>query len=136
MIELLKKYNIDYCVHGDDIITAADGTDCYQEVKDAGIFKTIPRTAGVSTTDLVGRMLLMTKSHHSDLESLDAVIFYFFPFMAPFLIQILQMASPTCLLPALTPRFLSSKQVPNKLFNSLTEEILRFPFRSFFSLIF
>ena len=83
MIELLKKYNIDYCVHGDDIITAADGTDCYQEVKDAGIFKTIPRTAGVSTTDLVGRMLLMTKSHHSDLDSLDAVIFYFFPFMAP-----------------------------------------------------
>lgn len=27
---------------------------------------TIPRTEGISTTDIVGRMLLMTKSHHSN----------------------------------------------------------------------
>jgi ethanolamine-phosphate cytidylyltransferase len=28
------------------------------------MFRTIPRTEGVSTTDIVGRMLLMTKEHH------------------------------------------------------------------------
>jgi len=63
-LEMLNDYNIDFCVHGDDIVTSADGTDCYDEVKRAGKFKTVPRTKGVSTTDLVGRMLLMTKSHH------------------------------------------------------------------------
>lgn len=36
-----------------------------REVGDqAGKFRTIPRTEGVSTTDIVGRMLLMTKEHH------------------------------------------------------------------------
>ena len=29
-----------------------------------GKYKTVPRTEGISTTDLVGRMLLMTRSHH------------------------------------------------------------------------
>jgi ethanolamine-phosphate cytidylyltransferase len=63
-LEMLNKYEIDYCVHGDDIVTSADGVDTYHEVKKAGRFKTVPRTRGVSTTDLVGRMLLMTKQHH------------------------------------------------------------------------
>jgi len=65
-MDMMRKLNIDYCVHGDDLIVTADGTDCYAEAKKAGMFRTIPRTKGVSTTDLVGRMLLMTKSHHSD----------------------------------------------------------------------
>lgn len=30
-----------------------------------GKYLTIPRTEGISTTDIVGRMLLMTRSHHS-----------------------------------------------------------------------
>lgn len=34
-LEYLDRYNCDFCVHGDDITTSADGTDCYQEVKDA-----------------------------------------------------------------------------------------------------
>lgn len=42
----------------------ADGTDCYQAVKDAGLYKECKRTEGVSTTELVGRMLLMTRDHH------------------------------------------------------------------------
>ena len=41
----------------------ADGVDTYQIVKDQGRYKEFKRTAGVSTTDLVGRMLLVTKSH-------------------------------------------------------------------------
>ncbi|KAI7898659.1 uncharacterized protein BX663DRAFT_538434 [Cokeromyces recurvatus] len=64
-VEILKEHNIDFCVHGDDITTMADGTDCYQAVKDAGLYRECKRTQGVSTTELVGRMLLMTRDHHN-----------------------------------------------------------------------
>ena len=56
-LEYLDKYNCDFCVHGDDVTTMADGTDCYQKVKEAGRYKECKRTLGVSTTDLVKRML-------------------------------------------------------------------------------
>lgn len=62
-VETLDKYNCDFCVHGDDITLSADGKDTYEEVKSAGRYKECKRTAGVSTTNLVGRMLLMTKEH-------------------------------------------------------------------------
>lgn len=52
------------CVVGDDMSTTADGKDAYAEVKEAGRMKIVKRTEGVSTTDLVGRLLLMTKNHH------------------------------------------------------------------------
>ncbi|KAL5281171.1 Pect family protein [Megaselia abdita] len=62
-LETLDKYNCDFCVHGDDITMTADGKDTYQFVKDAKRYKEVSRTAGVSTTDLVGRMLLLTRNH-------------------------------------------------------------------------
>lgn len=62
-LETLDEYNCDFCVHGDDITMTADGTDTYHIVKDAGRYKECQRTQGVSTTDLVGRMLLMSKAH-------------------------------------------------------------------------
>lgn len=62
-VEMLDKYNCDFCVHGDDVTTLADGTDCYMEVKRAGRYKECKRTQGVSTTELVGRMLLMSSEH-------------------------------------------------------------------------
>ncbi|KAI9314965.1 hypothetical protein BX666DRAFT_1965236 [Dichotomocladium elegans] len=68
-VEILREHNIDFCVHGDDITTMADGTDCYQAVKDAGLYRECKRTQGVSTTELVGRMLLMTREHHKRNES-------------------------------------------------------------------
>ncbi|RUS34869.1 hypothetical protein BC938DRAFT_478120 [Jimgerdemannia flammicorona] len=71
-VEILDKYNVDYCVHGDDITTMADGTDCYQAVKDAGRYRECKRTQGVSTTELVGRMLLMTRDHHKRKTSVGA----------------------------------------------------------------
>lgn len=37
--------------------------DSYQNVKDANRYREFKRTSGVSTTDLVGRMLLATRSH-------------------------------------------------------------------------
>ena len=62
-IDTLDKYNCEFCVHGDDITLTADGNDTYAAVKAAGRYKECKRTAGVSTTNLVGRMLLMTKEH-------------------------------------------------------------------------
>eukprot|EP00696_Hemimastix_kukwesjijk_P014568 gnl/Hemi2/28603_TR9482_c0_g1_i1.p1 gnl/Hemi2/28603_TR9482_c0_g1~~gnl/Hemi2/28603_TR9482_c0_g1_i1.p1 ORF type:complete len:689 (+),score=210.55 gnl/Hemi2/28603_TR9482_c0_g1_i1:133-2067(+) len=63
-LALLNELDIDYCVHGDDMPTNPDGTSTYAETIKAGKLKIIKRTAGISTTDLVGRMLLMTTSHH------------------------------------------------------------------------
>ena len=50
-------------VHGDDITSDSGGEDCYRYVKAAGRFLVVKRTPGISTTDLVGRMLLCTKNH-------------------------------------------------------------------------
>ena len=50
-------------VHGDDITSDGAGEDCYRFVKAADRFKVVKRTPSISTTDLVGRMLLCTKSH-------------------------------------------------------------------------
>jgi len=62
-LDTLDKYNCDFCVHGEDISVDAEGRDVYAAVKEAGRYKTIKRTEGISTTDLVGRMLLVTKDH-------------------------------------------------------------------------
>lgn len=72
-LETLDEYNCDFCVHGDDITTTADGQDTYHLVKTAKKYKECKRTAGVSTTDLVGRMLLLTKTHHKrDEDEVDS----------------------------------------------------------------
>ena len=62
--DYMDKYECPYVVHGDDITTDANGEDCYQVVKDLGRFVVVKRTPNISTTDLVGRMLLMSKDHH------------------------------------------------------------------------
>jgi ethanolamine-phosphate cytidylyltransferase len=63
-IELLDRLNCDFCVHGDDMPTAANGESAYGALIQAGRCKIIKRTEGISTTDLVGRLLLMTREHH------------------------------------------------------------------------
>lgn len=62
--DFMDKYDCKYAVHGDDITTDANGEDCYKVVKDLGRFIVVKRTPSISTTDLVGRMLLFTKNHH------------------------------------------------------------------------
>lgn len=62
--KVMEEYECKYVVHGDDITTDANGEDCYQIVKDLGKFVVVKRTPNISTTDLVGRMLLMSKNHH------------------------------------------------------------------------
>ncbi|KNC48561.1 ethanolamine-phosphate cytidylyltransferase [Thecamonas trahens ATCC 50062] len=57
-VSVLDEHNIDFCLHGDDPTFTADGTDCYAEVKAAGRYREYPRTPGVSTTDLIARMMV------------------------------------------------------------------------------
>mmetsp|Transcript_1996 Transcript_1996/g.3032 ORF Transcript_1996/g.3032 Transcript_1996/m.3032 type:complete len:294 (+) Transcript_1996:2-883(+) len=60
---VIKKYDVDYVIHGDDPCIV-DGKDVYAEAKARGKYQSIPRTEGVSTTDIIGRMLLMSTDHH------------------------------------------------------------------------
>ena len=59
----ISHYGCHYVVHGDDITSDSSGEDCYRFVKVAGRFLVVKRTPGISTTDLVGRMLLCTRGH-------------------------------------------------------------------------
>ena len=68
----ISHYGCWYVVHGDDITSDSNGEDCYRFVKAAGRFKVVKRTPGISTTDLVGRMLLCTRSHF--IKSLEKVL--------------------------------------------------------------
>lgn len=75
MKKLFDEYNIDYIIHGDDPCVLPDGTDAYALAKKAGRYKQIKRTEGVSSTDIVGRMLLCVRErsvsenqHHSSLQ--------------------------------------------------------------------
>jgi ethanolamine-phosphate cytidylyltransferase len=61
---VIKEYDIDYVVHGSDPCYTLDGQDVYVSAKAAGKFRTIPRTEGVSTSDILGRILTMNKEHH------------------------------------------------------------------------
>ena len=61
---VIDTYKVDYVVHGDDPCIV-NGKDVYEIPKKNGQFKSISRTEGISTTDIVGRMLLCTRSHHS-----------------------------------------------------------------------
>jgi ethanolamine-phosphate cytidylyltransferase len=67
---VIATYKIDYVVHGDDPCIV-DGKDVYAAAKDAGKFRSIPRTHGVSTTDIIGRMLLLAQNPHFNKLEVD-----------------------------------------------------------------
>lgn len=56
--DLIKEKNIDLVVHGNDIATSSDGADVYDEIRQRGMYTEVERTKYISTTDLVGKMLL------------------------------------------------------------------------------
>mmetsp|Transcript_49968 Transcript_49968/g.75993 ORF Transcript_49968/g.75993 Transcript_49968/m.75993 type:complete len:85 (+) Transcript_49968:194-448(+) len=56
-LEIMDKYNCSHCVHGDDIAVAATGLDSYHAIKTANRMITVKRTEGISTTDIIGRLL-------------------------------------------------------------------------------
>eukprot|EP01105_Mastigella_eilhardi_P025119 TRINITY_DN6720_c0_g1_i1.p1 TRINITY_DN6720_c0_g1~~TRINITY_DN6720_c0_g1_i1.p1 ORF type:complete len:340 (+),score=113.42 TRINITY_DN6720_c0_g1_i1:27-1022(+) len=65
-VELMKTHKIDVVVHGDDIAVDANGHNAYEEIIKAGVkFQVVPRTEGVSTTDVIQRILdTSNKEHH------------------------------------------------------------------------
>lgn len=64
-IALLDQLNCSHVGHGDDILIGPNGEDVYGEFKKANRFLEFKRTEGISTTDIVGRLLLMTKNQPS-----------------------------------------------------------------------
>ena len=62
-VDVLDRYNCQYYAHGDDPCIAADGTDMCKVLSNVGRFKMFKRTEGVSTTDIVGKLLLLTKDN-------------------------------------------------------------------------
>lgn len=69
--KMIEEHKIDYVVHGDDPCIV-DGKDVYQDAKDRGLYRSIPRTEGVSTTEIVGRMLTLNRDHHDKIRSKSA----------------------------------------------------------------
>ncbi|KAK8520490.1 hypothetical protein V6N13_031063 [Hibiscus sabdariffa] len=63
MNTLFNEHKIDYIIHGDDPCLLPDGTDAYALAKKAGRYKQIKRTEGVSSTDIVGRILSSMKDN-------------------------------------------------------------------------
>ncbi|KAM9995153.1 hypothetical protein ACTFIY_001328 [Dictyostelium cf. discoideum] len=55
--EFIDQHNIDYVSHGEDLCLDKDGNDIYQFVKDQGKFRTIKRTDGISTSDIILRIV-------------------------------------------------------------------------------
>lgn len=71
-LDWISHYGCKYVVHGDDITSDGSGEDCYRFVKAANRFKVVKRTPSISTTDLVGRMLLCTRGHF--IKSLEKML--------------------------------------------------------------
>ncbi|CDI97832.1 Rossmann alpha beta alpha sandwich fold [Echinococcus multilocularis] len=71
-LEVLQGHNCDFCVHGNDISVTEDGSDAYEIVKKAGKYAEVSRTEGISTTDLLYRILRATghfKARNSNVEN-------------------------------------------------------------------
>eukprot|EP01111_Echinosteliopsis_oligospora_P005155 TRINITY_DN1834_c0_g1_i1.p1 TRINITY_DN1834_c0_g1~~TRINITY_DN1834_c0_g1_i1.p1 ORF type:complete len:343 (-),score=108.29 TRINITY_DN1834_c0_g1_i1:75-1103(-) len=55
--DFIDKHNIDYVAHGEDICLDENGVDIYKFVKDQGKYQTIKRTEGISTSDIILRIV-------------------------------------------------------------------------------
>ncbi len=61
-VETFNEKELDFVAHGDDPCFNLDGSDAYKIFKDIGKFKQFKRTVGVSTTDIVGKLMSMAKN--------------------------------------------------------------------------
>uniref|UniRef100_A0A671RQI7 choline-phosphate cytidylyltransferase n=1 Tax=Sinocyclocheilus anshuiensis TaxID=1608454 RepID=A0A671RQI7_9TELE len=55
--EFLKKHRIDFVAHDDIPYTSAGSEDVYKHIKAAGMFVATQRTEGISTSDLITRIV-------------------------------------------------------------------------------
>lgn len=58
--EMIRELDIQYIVHGDDINQDLLG-EHYQSAMDLGIFRLVPYTSGISTTDIIQRIVERNK---------------------------------------------------------------------------
>lgn len=65
-LEILDQLNCDFIAHGDDPCFNEFGEDVYGEMKKKNRFRMFKRTEGISTTDIIGRLLMLNKKGSSD----------------------------------------------------------------------
>ncbi|CAK0855946.1 unnamed protein product, partial [Prorocentrum cordatum] len=65
-IATLENCRADFCVHGDDMPVNAQGVCAYDEMRQSGRLRIVKRTEGVSTTDLIGRLLTLSRHQHTE----------------------------------------------------------------------
>ena len=58
-LDFLTTHKLDCIAHGDDPCFGLDGQDVYKEFKKINKYREFKRTEGVSTTDIVGRLLMI-----------------------------------------------------------------------------
>ena len=94
---MLRSIQIDYVAHGEDIILGEDGEDIYKMVKDLGKYKTIKRTDGISTSDLILRIVkyVLLALFHSSFTSFTSPPFLSSPSLSPSL-MVTQGLRPIC----------------------------------------
>ena len=56
-VDFLRKHNIHYVAHDDLPYNSAGQTDIYYEVKRLGMFRATQRTEGISTSDVILRII-------------------------------------------------------------------------------
>lgn len=61
---LIEEKKIDYYLHGDDPCIDANGKDCLIEWRIRNKLKLLKRTEGISTTDIIGRILIATDPNY------------------------------------------------------------------------
>ena len=70
-VETLDTYNCDYLAHGDDIPTNENGETIYDEIIAKKRLRVFRRTEGISTTVIIGRLLLGMKDKFDALDEKD-----------------------------------------------------------------
>jgi len=66
---LLDKLGVDFAAHGDDMPILPDGTKMYGPAEEAGRYLIFKRSEGISTTNLLNRLLQATVTHDTPLET-------------------------------------------------------------------
>lgn len=56
-VSILDQFNADFVIHGDDIILDENGKSIYTPFEELGKLRTCSRTTGISTTDIVNKIL-------------------------------------------------------------------------------
>lgn len=72
-LDLVDKLNCQFVGHGDDLALTADGEDCYSIIKKAGRMKVFKRTEGISTTDIVSRILALGNDPNRKKKTMDEI---------------------------------------------------------------